>query len=223
MENFDPTQVAGHVAYFLIFISFLVKRMLLLRGFAIAASCLSLFYSFNTTGGPLWVPIQWNFVFIAVNLYHITKIFISMRPVELNNTQKQAYQSAFKSMPIKDFRNFFDLGITRTYNPKDILINQGQELPALFFIINGKVDIFINGKYVNSLSKNQFIGEMSFLTRELTTAKVILSSESKIHYWDRPSLDKYFKKNPDMLTKIHAAIGTQLIGHIVQQEFEKAI
>lgn len=222
MNELSLAEISGHIAYTLIFFSFLVRKMLYLRVFAIIASLFSTYYNFKVAGGPIWVPIQWNGVFIAVNLYHIAMIIHKLRPVKLTEEQDRIHQKLFTSMQDIDFRNFFDLGYTRTYNAKNILIEQGEELPALFLILSGDVSILIDGKKVASLEANQFVGEMSFLTREPTRATVQIDHTAKIHFWDRETLDQYLTKHPDMLNKLHAAIGTQLIDQIISKSKQEA-
>lgn len=215
MQDFIKPELAGHIAYLLIFFSFLVRKMLYLRVFAIVASLFSTYYNFKVAGGPIWVPIQWNFVFIAVNVYHIAMIFMALRPAKLTDEEKFIHQKLFPTISAVDFRNFYELGYTRTYNSGNILIEQNEELPALFLIVAGRVDIIIDGVKVNELQTGQFIGEMSFLTREKTRATVQVHDNSKIHFWDRETLDKFLSKDQNLLNILHAAIGTQLINHII--------
>jgi hypothetical protein len=63
--------IAGHLAFGLIAFSFLVKDILYLRIISILASLFSVFYNYTIPSDPMWLAINWNFVFIAVNLYHV--------------------------------------------------------------------------------------------------------------------------------------------------------
>ena len=81
--------IAGHLAFGLIAFSFLVKDILYLRLISILASLFSVFYNFYIPVEPMWLPIGWNFVFIAVNLYHIAIIIYEKRPVQMSPKHKE--------------------------------------------------------------------------------------------------------------------------------------
>ena len=66
--------IAGHLAFGLIAFSFLVKDILWLRVVSILASLFSVFYNYVIPTNPMWLAINWNIVFVVVNLYHIAVI-----------------------------------------------------------------------------------------------------------------------------------------------------
>ena len=77
--------IAGHLAFGLIAFSFLVKDILYLRLVSIVASLFSVFYNYAIPVEPMWIPIGWNFVFVALNLYHIAVLIYEKRPVKMKN------------------------------------------------------------------------------------------------------------------------------------------
>ena len=46
----------------------------------------------------MWLAINWNFVFIAVNLYHIGVILYEKRAVKMDAKNEELYQTLFKEM-----------------------------------------------------------------------------------------------------------------------------
>ena len=58
--------IAGHLAFGLIAFSFLVKDILWLRVVSVLASLFSIFYNYLIPIEPMWLTINWNFVFIIV-------------------------------------------------------------------------------------------------------------------------------------------------------------
>ena len=66
--------ISGHLAFGLIAFSFLVKDILWLRVMSILASLFSIFYNYTIPAEPMWLAINWNIVFVLVNLYHIAVI-----------------------------------------------------------------------------------------------------------------------------------------------------
>ena len=73
--------LAGHLAFGLIAFSFLVKDIFWLRIVSIAASLFSVFYNYFIPMEPMWLAINWNFVFVVVNVYHIAVILYEKRAV----------------------------------------------------------------------------------------------------------------------------------------------
>ena len=60
--------IAGHLAFGLIAFSFLVKDIMWLRFVSILASSFSVFYNWVIPVEPMWLAINWNFVFIPNKL-----------------------------------------------------------------------------------------------------------------------------------------------------------
>ena len=77
---------------------FLVKDIFWLRIVSILASLFSVFYNFYIPADPMWLAINWNFVFIAVNLYHIGVILYEKRAVKMDDKNEELYQTLFKEM-----------------------------------------------------------------------------------------------------------------------------
>ena len=90
--------IAGHLAFGLIAFSFLVKDILWLRIMSILASLFSVLYNFYIPVDPMWLAINWNIVFILVNLYHIAVIIYEKRPVHMNPKDKELYETLFKEL-----------------------------------------------------------------------------------------------------------------------------
>ena len=90
--------LAGHLAFGLIAFSFLVKDIFWLRIVSIAASLFSVFYNYTIPVEPMWLAINWNFVFIAVNVYHIGVILYEKRAVKMDEKDEELYQTLFKEM-----------------------------------------------------------------------------------------------------------------------------
>ena len=95
--------IAGHLAFGLIAFSFLVKDILWLRAISIIASLFSVFYNYFIPVEPMWIAIGWNFVFVAVNLYHIAIIIYEKRPVHMSPKHKELYETMFKDLTPVEF------------------------------------------------------------------------------------------------------------------------
>ena len=90
--------IAGHLAFGLIAFSFLVKDILWLRVVSILASLFSVFYNYVIPANPMWLAINWNIVFVLVNLYHIAVIIYEKRPIKMAPKDKELYETLFKDL-----------------------------------------------------------------------------------------------------------------------------
>ena len=75
--------IAGHLAFGLIAFSFLVKDILWLRVVSVVASLFSILYNYTIPADPMWLAINWNIVFVLVNVYHIAVIIYEKRPIKM--------------------------------------------------------------------------------------------------------------------------------------------
>ena len=91
----DLATLAGHLAFGLIAFSFLVKDILWLRLLSILASLFSVLYNFYIPAEPMWLAINWNIVFVLVNIYHIAVIIYEKRPVHMDDRHTQRTNPLF--------------------------------------------------------------------------------------------------------------------------------
>lgn len=103
------------------------------------------------------------------------------------------------------------------YAPGDMLITQNSGNTQLFFIINGNVDIDIDGKIVVSLCGGGHVfGEMSFVDYSPTSASVIANTKvvamlfdtSKINLMIEPA---YYKLRMDIYRSCAEILARRLI------------
>ena len=205
--------VAGHLAFGLIAFSFLVKDILYLRLVSILASLFSVFYNFYIPSEPMWLPIGWNFVFIAVNLYHIAVIIYEKRPVKMNDKNTELYETLFKDMTPVEYLKVSKVAEWKTYKSGEKIIRQGTPVTDLILIYNGTVDVAVDGKGVAQLKDGQFVGEMSFLTEKPATATCIVKHKTECLVWKQPEFKELLKRNPSLYYTIQSLLSNQLVSY----------
>jgi cell division protein FtsW (lipid II flippase) len=52
---------------------------------------------------PLWTPVGWTVLFLAINLYHITRILLEPRPVGFTDDEQRLYDLVFRSFQPQEF------------------------------------------------------------------------------------------------------------------------
>jgi len=205
--------LAGHLAFGLIAFSFLVKDILWLRVVSILASLFSVFYNWVIPLEPMWIAIHWNFIFIALNLYHIAVIIYEKRPVHMNPKDKELYETLFKDLSPVEYLKISKVAEWKTYSCGEKIIRQNTPVTDLILIYNGTVDVAVDNKAVAQLKDGQFVGEMSFLTEKPATATCIVKHDTECLVWKQPEFKELLKRNPSLYYTIQGLLSNQLISY----------
>ena len=207
--------IAGHLAFGLIAFSFLVKDILYLRLLSIIASLFSVFYNFYIPAEPMWLPIGWNFVFVALNLYHIAVIIYEKRPVHMSPKHKELYETMFKDMTPVEFLKITKIADWIHFKSGEVITQQGRPVSDLNLIYNGTVDVAVDKEKVAELKDGQFIGEMSFLTEKPATATCVVKHDSEILVWKQEQFKELLKRNPSLYFTIQSLLSAQVSSNLV--------
>ncbi|OUW11923.1 MAG: hypothetical protein CBD26_00130 [Candidatus Pelagibacter sp. TMED166] len=207
--------LAGHLAFGLIAFSFLVKDIFWLRLLSIAASLFSVFYNYTIPTEPMWLAINWNFIFILVNLYHIGVILYEKREVKMGDKDEELYQTLFKEMSPVEYLKISRAAKWETLKPGQRIITQGIQVPDLYLIYNGTVDVEIDNEHITQLKDGEFVGEMSFLTEKVATATCKVKYEAQCLVWKQREFKELLKRNPSLYFTIQSVLSAQVSNKLV--------
>ena len=207
--------LAGHLAFGLIAFSFLVKDIFWLRIVSIAASLFSVFYNYTIPVEPMWLAINWNFVFIAVNLYHIGIILYEKRAVKMDDRNEELYQTLFKEMTPVEYLKISRAAEWVSLKSGQRIITQGMPVPDLYLIYNGTVDVIVDGDRVTNLKDGEFVGEMSFLTEKVATATCKVKYDTICLVWKQREFKDLLKRNPSLYFTIQSVLSAQVSDKLV--------
>ena len=205
--------IAGHLAFGLIAFSFLVKDILWLRFVSILASLFSVLYNFYIPDQPMWLAINWNIVFVLVNLYHIAVIIYEKRPIKMAPKDKELYEILFKDLSPVEYLKITKIANWKTFKSGETIIRQEHLVTDLVLIYNGTVDVVVDKKKVAELKDGQFVGEMSFLTEKSATATCIVKHDTECLMWKQPEFKELLKRNPSLYYTIQGLLSNQLISY----------
>ena len=205
--------VAGHLAFGLIAFSFLVKDILWLRIVSIVASLFSVFYNWVIPVEPMWIPIGWNFVFVLLNLYHISVIIYEKRPIKMEPKDKELYETLFRDLSPVEYLKVTKAARWVSFKRNESLIVQGMPVDTLNLIYNGTVNVLVDNNSVAQLKDGQFVGEMSFLTEKSATADCVIKHDTECIMWKQPEFKELLKRNPSLYYTIQGLLSNQLISY----------
>ena len=138
--------IAGHLAFGLIAFSFLVKDILWLRVVSILASLFSVLYNFYIPAEPMWLAINWNIVFVLVNVYHISVIIYEKRPIKMAPKDKELYETLFRDLSPVEYLKVTKIANWKKFKAGDTLIRESHMVSDLILIYNGTVDVNVKGE-----------------------------------------------------------------------------
>ena len=208
--------LAGHLAFGLIAFSFLVKDIFWLRIVSILASLFSVFYNYLIPLEPMWLAINWNFIFIAVNLYHIAVILYEKREVKMDDKNQELYDTLFKEMTPVEYLKISRAAKWELVKSGQRIITQGMPVPDLYLIYNGTVDVIVDNEQIAELKDGEFVGEMSFLTEKVATATCKVKYDAQCLVWKQKEFKELLKRNPSLYFTIQSVLSSQVSDKLVK-------
>ena len=218
-------EIIIHLAYLITFIALSIRDVLFLRIVLSVACCLQVVYQYGFNNNP--DIAFWNASFLAINLFQVVKIIKERSPVKIPDDIVDIYRTKFSDMTHREFLYFWSLG--KQKDATDVLlINEGEYQKSLFLILSGTAAVSRDSRVIATLHRPEFVGEISFITREPASANV--DAKSRLYYieWDQEELRRLKMKNSQFWTKLNQCLGEDLakkIKHnsiIKTEETEKA-
>jgi len=207
--------LAGHLAFGLIAFSFLVKDIFWLRIVSIIASLFSVFYNYVIPLEPMWLAINWNFIFIVVNIYHIAIILYEKREVKMDDKNQELYDTLFSEMTPVEYLKISRAAKWEMVKAGERIITQGMPVPDLYLIYNGTVDVLVDNEQIAELKDGEFVGEMSFLTEKVATATCKVRYDAQCLVWKQKEFKELLKRNPSLYFTIQSVLSAQVSDKLV--------
>lgn len=124
----------GHMSFVLVAASYATDDFLYLRMIAVAGSSAMLVFAyFHPHGRILWLPFQWNALFIVINTYRIGKsLYYKNIGMKLGKEMKEIKRLYFDTMDIVDFVKLIEIAQEETFKKGDLVLCQ---VSYFFFIL----------------------------------------------------------------------------------------
>jgi CRP-like cAMP-binding protein len=207
----------GQLAYLLTFVSFAVRNVLWLRLVAVAASFVAIAYSLGVPGGPFWIPVLWNALFLLVNCTHLLLNRWRQRSVALDPLENFLSKTALANFPPAEVKSFAKAAGEGKLPAGNHLIRSGTNISHLFCLPKGRADVLTSGRKCAELGPGCFVGEMSLLTRSATRADVIAATELSLLVWPHEEIEKWVNADAARLGLLQTALGAQVVDQLLRQ------
>lgn len=110
-------------------------------------------------------------------------------------------------LSVEDIETISKFGVSKTYPRNTLLISEQDHSDALFFVIDGKVKIFVsdeNGKEVilNILGAGEYFGEISLIDEAPRSASAMTMKPSRILSVPRRGFERCLMERPEISVKL---------------------
>ena len=188
--------VIGHLSFVIVAISFLMKDIIWLRAFSIFSGIVGITYNFTIPVGPLWIPIIWLTIFIAINIYMIIIFYVANRKSGFSEEDIKIWKKNFWGLSAEEFRNIRKIIIEKNFHPNSKVLEKNKETNYVYFINSGLLKVNIDGDIPKKLSSGDVAGEMSFISNSNANADVISETTTRCLAVEKTKLRKAMLRSP---------------------------
>jgi CRP-like cAMP-binding protein len=218
------SELAGHASFLLLGYSYLTSDLLTLRALAVGGLSAAVVFQYYRDA-PLWLPIRWNALFVAINVFWVAKLYYDeYNAAHWCTTEERAmYDRHFSHMPLNVFRTLVKHGKWRDIERGFEFTREGKMNESVHVLTAGSAEVFVGGRSVNSIDAGSFVGEMSlmrsiagsnakkhFKRPHAASATVVASERCRVFSWDDGELRRLIKQNEEIKSGVQAAFGVGL-------------
>lgn len=211
-----------HLGNVLYLCAYSVRDILWLRILSVVAMFSLLPYYYCCGPAPMYEPILWQSVFIAINLVQIALLILERRPVFLGEEEMRLYRSVFRGLSPREFVKLVGLAEWKRAEEGEVLLRQNEKVQQLALISTGRASVELDDRHIAEVGPCQFIGEMGFLTEEPASADVIAGIPVDYLSWPTKELRDFLRDNPQIHVKVQGILGVDLVEKLRREGFSAA-
>jgi len=225
--TYKVSEVFGHCSFVLVAISYAVDDFLQLRILAIAGSSAMLVFTyFHPHGRILWLPFQWNIIFVLLNTWRVAKVYIDwILSEQLSNGLSKLYDHHFYVMEKADFARLVRLGTKEKFQKGDTIVHQDHDNRYVRLVVSGDLIVDRDGQTTYLVHEGQFISEMGLhaglgLRGKLTSCcSVKAESEQGVELvrWDRTELMHLLELHQSIERTLKAVMSWDIVSKLKSQ------
>lgn len=205
-------EFCGHATYLLLAVSYVVRDIVWLRIVSIPASVCSILFNYFAPAEPLWLIINWNLIFLLVNVSQLALSRWEGREDRLSAKQLEFARFVSPRLTVAQSVKLLKQAQQRTITGPSVLIEEGTCASQLVLVVDGSVEVSKDGDQIGSCSCGAFLGEISFLTGEPHTASVTVppGETTVVLSWDQKRLTDLIKSRPQFHLALQRCLAANL-------------
>jgi CRP-like cAMP-binding protein len=175
---FEP-QYFLHMANIVLVVAYSVKDILWLRVFALGASLFGLpYYYLQPT--VLWEPIGWSAVFMTINGYHVCRLWLDRRPVDLSPDEERLYDLTFFPLARRRFRDLVRLGHWVDLKAGDVLIRPDRPAEHIAVPLDESIDVKVGERILGRFAAGAIVGAGAFFDSHRMQFEAVASEPCRV-------------------------------------------
>lgn len=188
-------------------LAYILRSMLWLRIFLVCAAI-----TYIVSGIILGITsmIGWNSAYLLINLFHITVLLLDKVTINLPRETRGIYHRYFSTLSTREFKKLIMRNSFCTFQDQNI-IGENEIPDRLYIVLRGQIEIVKEDRNIARLGAGDFIGEMSFLSKEPASASAYAQNFVQCAYWTHDDLESLKLKNVTAYEKFIAIIGCDLV------------
>src|SRR5206468_10745671 len=114
-------------------------------------------------------------VFIAINLYQITRIYLERRPVVLSEDERKLYDLGFRSLRQREFVALALAGEWKSAEAGERVVTEGESVSGLCISITGSAEVHKQSDRIGTLGPGHIIGTSLALTGAPSPVEIVFT------------------------------------------------
>jgi CRP-like cAMP-binding protein len=187
-----------------------IRNILLLRRILISAQ--TAFVLYGVLSENLSVA-AWHVVFIALNIIQVILLLRQRRPITIPEDVADIYENTFSEMSKREFLYFWEIGRFINIEP-GLVVKKGSPQEFVLLVLEGHAHVMRNERQIATISRGEFIAEMSFLTGEGASADVLCEEDIKCMAWTQNNLKNLERLNHRLWSKMYHILSRDLVAKV---------
>lgn len=210
----DPNHMVGHINYFLLIISMMMRRMFWLRVFAIASGSVEVIYRSMFVVDP--VSVVWEALFVLVNVVQLVILWIDEHHNRFDADEQHFVASMPASVERQALKRLLAMANRRSFAPGDRLIAEGEPVAEVLYLCSGLAQIEADGRVIAVCRPGDYLGEMSYLTGAPASATVIAAEPMRVLAFEQKRLHDAVARDSSIHQAMEAGLNRNLVGKLVR-------
>jgi len=128
---------------------------------AVLGSTSMLFFTyFHPHGRIMWLPLQWNLLFIAINSYRIGKVYYDRYMADqLSEEMKEFHEEHLGVVDKVDYYKLVRIAEEEVFEEGELVMHQGCANPYIRVVLEGELEVLRDGTLTYVLEKGNFVSE----------------------------------------------------------------
>jgi signal transduction histidine kinase len=216
----EPNHMVGHINYFLLIVSMLMRRMFWLRVFAIGSGSVEIVYRSVFVVDP--VSVVWEALFVLVNVVQLVILWIDENHHRFDEDEMHFVDSMPASVERQALKRLLAIANRRSFAPGERLITEGEAVKEVLYLTSGIAQIEANGRVIAVCRPGDYLGEMSYLTGAPASATVVAAEPMRVLAFEQKRLHDAVARDASIHQAMETGLNRNLVGKLVRANLANA-